>query len=93
MPGLPAYIFFMCIRYADMLNDDERVRSLLNSTVQAVKRLIKRKQEDLDYLVLWLTNFCRLIHNLKQYSGEAVWINHNYAQIMLIYSLFFSPIK
>lgn len=72
LPGLPAYILFMCIRYADMLNDDERVRSLLNSTVQAVKRLIKRKQEDLDYLILWLTNFCRLIHNLKQYSGEAV---------------------
>lgn len=78
LPGLPAYIFFMCIRYADMLNDDERVRSLLNSTVQAVKRLIKKKQEDLDYLVLWLTNFCRLIHNLKQYSGEVVSYETNF---------------
>ena len=72
LPGLPAYALFMCIRYADMLNDDERVRSLLNSSVQAVKRLIKKKQEDLEYVVLWMTNFCRLIHNLKQYSGEAV---------------------
>lgn len=60
----------MCIRYADMSNDDEKVRLLLNSSVQAVKKLIKRKQEDLEYLVLWMTNFCRLIHNLKQYSGE-----------------------
>ena len=72
LPGLPAYVLFMCIRYADMLNDDERVRSLLNSSVQAVKRLIKKKQEDLEYVVLWMTNFCRLIHNLKQYSGELV---------------------
>ena len=74
LPGLPAYAMFMCIRYADMLNDDERVRSLLNSSVQAVKRLIKKKQEDLEYVVLWMTNFCRLIHNLKQYSGETVRI-------------------
>ncbi len=70
LPGLPAYILFMCIRYADIINDDERVRSLLNSTVQTVKRLIKRKQEDLEYVVLWMTNSCRLLHNLKQYSGE-----------------------
>lgn len=41
LPGLPAYALFMCIRYADMINDDERVRSLLDSSVQAVKRLIK----------------------------------------------------
>lgn len=43
LPGLPAYVLFMCIRYADMLNDDERVRSLLNSSVQSVKKLIKVK--------------------------------------------------
>ena len=72
LPGLPSYVLFMCIRYADMINDDDRVRSLLNSSIQSTKRLIKRKQEDLEYLVLWMTNFCRLIHNLKQYSGDSV---------------------
>ena len=41
LPGLPAYIMFMCIRYADMLNDDDKVRFLLDSSVQAVKRVIK----------------------------------------------------
>ena len=41
LPGLPAYVLFMCIRYADLLNDDERVKSLLGSSVQAIKRLIK----------------------------------------------------
>jgi len=44
LPGLPAYVLFMCIRYADLLNDDERVKSLLGSSVQAIKRLIKVKQ-------------------------------------------------
>ncbi|CAF0777038.1 unnamed protein product [Brachionus calyciflorus] len=77
LPGLPAYILFMCIRYADMSNDDEKVRLLLNSSVQSVKRLIKKKQEDLDYLVLWMTNFCRLIHNLKQYSGDEMFQSQN----------------
>ena len=41
LPGLPAYVLFMCIRYADLLNDDELVKSLLGSSVQAIKRLIK----------------------------------------------------
>lgn len=36
------------------------------------KFFLKKKQEDLEYVVLWMTNFCRLIHNLKQYSGETV---------------------
>ncbi len=40
LPGTPAYILFMCIRYADMLNDDERVRLLLNGSIRAIKKLI-----------------------------------------------------
>jgi myosin-5 len=43
LPGTPAYILFMCIRYADMLNDDERVRLLLNNSIRAVKKLINVK--------------------------------------------------
>ncbi len=41
LPGTPAYILFMCIRYADMLNDDERVRLFLNNSVHAIKKTIK----------------------------------------------------
>jgi myosin V len=77
VPGLPAYILFMCIRYADMINDDDRVRTLFNVFVQGVKKLIKKRTEDLDYIVLWMTNICRLLHNLKQYSGELQWQTHN----------------
>lgn len=70
LPGLPAYILFMCIRHTDHMNDDEKVRCLLNSTIGGVKRLIKKRREELDYTILWLANTCRLLHNLKQYSGD-----------------------
>lgn len=41
VPGLPAYIIFMCLRYADNVNDDQRVSALLNSTITTVKGVIK----------------------------------------------------
>jgi hypothetical protein len=69
LPGLPAYILFMCLRYADMLNDDKRARSLLNASIHAVKCLILQKhQEDVEYSILWLINFFRLINIFKQYN-------------------------
>lgn len=40
-PGLPAYIIFMCLRYADSVNSDQRVSSLLNSTISTIKGVIK----------------------------------------------------
>ncbi|TMS13703.1 Unconventional myosin-Va [Larimichthys crocea] len=33
IPGLPAYILFMCLRHADYVNDDQKVRTLLTSTI------------------------------------------------------------
>lgn len=41
IPGLPAYIIFMCLRYADCVNDDQRVSTLLNSTISSIKGVIK----------------------------------------------------
>ena len=29
LPGLPAYILFMCIRHMEFINDDDKLRSLL----------------------------------------------------------------
>ncbi|XP_076285323.1 dilute class unconventional myosin isoform X2 [Lasioglossum baleicum] len=69
LPGLPAYILFMCIRHTDCINDDQKVRQLLTSYLNAVKRVVK-KREDFDSSVLWLSNTLRLLHNLKQYSGD-----------------------
>lgn len=41
VPCLPAYILFMCIRHADYINDDQKVHSLLTSTINAIKKVLK----------------------------------------------------
>ncbi|XP_066588224.1 unconventional myosin-Va isoform X2 [Prorops nasuta] len=69
LPGLPAYILFMCVRHTDYINDDDKVRSLLTGYLNAVKNVVK-KRGDFDSSVLWLSNTLRLLHNLKQYSGD-----------------------
>ncbi|PNF43034.1 hypothetical protein B7P43_G08783 [Cryptotermes secundus] len=77
LPGLPAYILFMCIRHTDFANDDEKVRSLLTATINTIKKVIRKRHEDLDTTVLWLTNTLRLLHNLKQYSGDKIFQTEN----------------
>uniref|UniRef100_A0A671VJL4 Myosin VAb n=1 Tax=Sparus aurata TaxID=8175 RepID=A0A671VJL4_SPAAU len=77
VPGLPAYIIFMCLRYADNVNDDQRVSALLNSTITTVKGVIKRKGNDFEVVSFWLANTCRLMHCLKQYSGDEIVMKQN----------------
>ena len=77
LPGLPSYILFMCIRHTDHTNDDEKVRSLLTVTINTIKKVIKKRHEDLDTTVLWLSNTLRLLHNLKQYSGDKTFQAEN----------------
>lgn len=40
IPGLPAYILFMCIRHADYLNDEVKLKSIMNATIGGVKKVI-----------------------------------------------------
>ncbi|XP_070686201.1 unconventional myosin-Va-like [Pempheris klunzingeri] len=75
IPGLPAYIIFMCLRYADNVNNDQRVSTLLNSTISSIKGVIKKKGSDFEVVSFWLANTCRLMHCLKQYNGDEV--THN----------------
>ncbi|XP_015256012.1 PREDICTED: unconventional myosin-Va [Cyprinodon variegatus] len=79
-PGLPAFIIFMCVRYADSVNDDRRLSTLLNSTISSIKGVIKRKGNDFEVVCFWLANACRLMHCLKQYSGEEAFTVHNTAK-------------
>ena len=41
IPGLPAHILFMCVRYADSLNDANMLKSLMNSTFSGIKHVVK----------------------------------------------------
>ncbi|KAM6369208.1 unconventional myosin-Vb-like [Pluvialis apricaria] len=74
LPDLPAYILFMCFRYADHCCDELRARSLLDATINAIKRVMKRHSDDFDTVALWLANTCRLLNCLRQYSqDESYW--------------------
>ncbi|CAD5125633.1 DgyrCDS13833 [Dimorphilus gyrociliatus] len=81
LPSLPAYILFMCIRHSDYLNDDEKLKSLMVTAVNSIKVAVKnRKGEELESMVLWLSNSCRLLNHLKQYSGESPFQKQNTAK-------------
>ncbi|XP_037607713.1 unconventional myosin-Vb isoform X3 [Sebastes umbrosus] len=77
VPCLPAYILFMCIRHADYVNDDQKVESLLTSTINAIKKVLKKNNEDFEMTSFWLANTSRLLHCLKQYSGDEVFMTQN----------------
>uniref|UniRef100_A0A663FJK8 Unconventional myosin-Vb n=1 Tax=Aquila chrysaetos chrysaetos TaxID=223781 RepID=A0A663FJK8_AQUCH len=77
VPCLPAYILYMCIRHADYINDDQKVHSLLTSTINGIKKVLKKHNDDFQMTSFWLANTCRLLHCLKQYSGDAGFMTQN----------------
>ncbi|XP_065142955.1 unconventional myosin-Vb isoform X1 [Paramisgurnus dabryanus] len=77
VPCLPAYILFMCIRHADYINDDQKVHSLLTSTINAIKKVLKKNNDDFEMTSFWLANSSRLLHCLKQYSGDEAFMTQN----------------
>ncbi|CAB1428521.1 unnamed protein product [Pleuronectes platessa] len=77
IPGLPAYVLFMCLRHADYVNDDQKVRTLLTSTINSIKKILKKRGDDFETVSFWLSNTCRFLHCLKQYSGDEAFMKHN----------------
>lgn len=41
IPGLPAHLLFMCVRYCDHVNDDEKLQTLLTSAISAIGIITK----------------------------------------------------
>ncbi|XP_075442311.1 unconventional myosin-Vb isoform X2 [Ascaphus truei] len=77
VPCLPAYILFMCIRHADYMNDDQKVHSLLTSTINGIKKVLKKHNDDAQMTSFWLSNSSRILHCLKQYSGDEGFMTSN----------------
>lgn len=77
IPGLPAHILFMCVRYADFVNDGNMLKSLMNSIINGIKQVVKDHLEDFEMLSFWLSNSCHFLNCLKQYSGEEEFMKHN----------------
>ncbi|XP_041091229.1 unconventional myosin-Vb-like isoform X2 [Polyodon spathula] len=68
--SLTTYILFMCIRHTDYMNDDQEVQSLLNSTINAIKKVLKKHNNEIEMTSFWLANTSHLLHCLKQYSKD-----------------------
>ncbi|XP_041652628.1 unconventional myosin-Vc isoform X2 [Cheilinus undulatus] len=77
MPRLPAYILFMCIRHVDYLNDEAKLKSLMNEVIGGVKKVILSYHKDLELLSFWLSNTYQLLNCLKQYSGEEEYMKQS----------------
>lgn len=72
LPGLPAYVLFMCLRYCDHIGDEMRIESLLTGLITNVKKVMQKCQTDDGVVAFWFANVCRFMQNMKQYSGEQV---------------------
>ncbi|XP_055365831.1 unconventional myosin-Vc isoform X2 [Betta splendens] len=77
IPVLPAYILFMCVRHADYLNDDAKLKSLMNAIINGIKKVIVSYHKDFELLSFWLSNMYQLLNCLKQYSGEEEFMKQN----------------
>lgn len=75
-PGLPAIIIFMCIRYTDLVNADQHVRTLLSQFVLSIKKIYKIAHT-VDHRVLWIVNAITLLNLLKQYGGVDEYLAFN----------------
>ncbi|XP_030586985.1 unconventional myosin-Vc [Archocentrus centrarchus] len=77
IPTLPAYILFMCVRHADYLNDETKLKSLMNAIITGVKKAIVSHHKDFEFLSFWLSNTYQLLNCLKQYSGEEEFLKQS----------------
>lgn len=61
LPTLPAYIIFMCIRYTDIINDDDQVSKLLTGFINSVKNMYRTRIEKQtpEYRAMWLVNMIK----------------------------------
>ncbi|KAL0809792.1 hypothetical protein ABMA28_011288 [Loxostege sticticalis] len=77
LPGLPAYILFMMLRHMDHVDDEPKMHQLMKAVRTGVKKTLKRRADSVEYNALWLANMLRLLNNLRQYSGDAVYQSAN----------------
>ncbi|XP_073720711.1 unconventional myosin-Vc isoform X1 [Misgurnus anguillicaudatus] len=77
IPGLAAHLLFMCVRHADYLNDENKLKSLMHNVIFSIKEVVMENQENFEVLSFWLSNTHRFLNCLKQYSGEEEFKKQN----------------
>lgn len=76
IPSLPACLLFMCIRYTDLLNADNQVKTLLTNFILTMKKIYKL-QNKVELRILWIVNSISLYNLLKQYGGNEEFMQFN----------------
>ena len=59
-------------RYADHVNNEEQALHLMEGVVNSLQKVTHRNHDNLDLLAFWMANTCRLMHDIKQFSGNQV---------------------
>uniref|UniRef100_A0A672I2A3 Myosin VC n=1 Tax=Salarias fasciatus TaxID=181472 RepID=A0A672I2A3_SALFA len=77
IPNLPAFLLFMCVRHADYLNDEAKIKSLMSAIIGGIKKVIMSYVKDFELLSFWLSNTYQMINCLKQYSGEEEFLKQS----------------
>eukprot|EP01135_Chromosphaera_perkinsii_P002023 Nk52_evm70s215 gene=Nk52_evmTU70s215 len=70
LPGLIAHILFMCVRYADHNNSPRQLQGLLTAAISSIKHVVMKNSLNLNFTAFWLANLCRLVSDMRSYSGE-----------------------
>ena len=71
LPGLPAHLLFMCLRYADKMKSAPMLQGLLSKSLSAIKKVVIENAANLDLVSFWLSNCHMLYMDMKLFSGEA----------------------
>ncbi|MEE6520209.1 hypothetical protein FKM82_018028 [Ascaphus truei] len=83
IPGLPAHIMFMCVRYTDYINEADRIKSLMNASINGIKEVIK---EFMKYNLPLQNKNCLKNFDLSEYrqiiSDLAIRIYHQFITVM-----------
>lgn len=75
-PGLPGFIFLMCVRYTDLMNVDQHVRTLLSNIVREAKKLFTMPNT-VETRLVCLVNMLKLYNLLRQYGDIEEFENLN----------------
>ncbi|XP_047130704.1 unconventional myosin-Va isoform X1 [Hydra vulgaris] len=77
VPGFPAHLLFMGIRYIDHNSEERLMQSYLTAVISGIKKKVLKHSTDIEVQSFWLNNTFRLCCNMKQYSGEPQFQNVN----------------
>jgi hypothetical protein len=66
---IPANFIFLCARYAHYYQNDEMLKTLFDSVVTRIEKVVKSHPDDMTIHAFWISNTLLLLHYLKKDPG------------------------